>query len=757
MKTIATTLKAILLTLCAGAVLASCAKEVEDNVAKAVLGTESVLSFPAKSATSKTVTIVSDKEWHITAPEWIIVNPVTGSGTTEVTVTVTDNTDSKGLLEPRQASLIFSGNILRSQFIVTVKQDGDAYRNAEHLTVDKIAALEDGKTFVLDEAVVAALTTAGYVINGNDVNIYVNVASSEVKVGDKVSIKGYKGSVSDVPVINQVDEMTVLSSGTYNYPEPVDISATIATYAAQTIDYIKVSGVVTGKNLTVTVDGVDYAIKQIDCPAELSIDGKPGNKVELTGYSYGIQGAKTIGILTTVMQDNGPAVVPRPEKLLYAEWLFSKDAAQSADYPYYTTFGNIFDGTTLNAAKGEAGYVNANVKGIGKISWNHAEDLSTIDTAGSVKLGIGSTGHPYVTGAWPGDFWLFEATDNYEYPAGTEVHIKFETRLSATGQEYWTLEYFDGAAWQPVSEMQTVTIGGAEIKYNFMPVKSTPNSLVDFTWELAAPCTTMKFRYTCAGNSSKGAPLAAPNGGTCRIAGAEGTSPIFEVTNAPAEGGDDPNAPKLPVAWAVRTAEHNYATTWPLANGSATELGVSGTVNSIVGTGTIWYNNAAGNAADQASGKAKTKLDISDDSPRVTGAWPGDYCEFRVPGTVAKGKKVHIKFETRTSATNPKYWRLQYLDGNTYVDACETHTVTVEGAPVVCTHEMNADGATNIQVEATVKYTSATTQDIVFRFECMSAMGAGGDMLSAPNGGTWRLTVTNKESTEWQPQIDWAL
>jgi len=534
MKNIKTIFKILLLTACAGAALASCVKEAEDNVAKAVLGSETMLNFPAKSASPKTITVISDKEWHITAPDWISVNPETGgSGATEVSVCVTDNVDAQGTLEPRKDSLIFGGNSHRSQFIVIVSQEGDAYRNAEHLGVEQIAALADDKSFILDEATVAALSAAGYVITDGKVNVYVSVAANDVKVGDKVSLKGCKGSVAGVPVIKKVDGKSILSSGTFTYPDPVDISSTIATYEAKSIDYITVNGIVTGSVLTVTVDDVDYAVKQIDCPAELKINALGGNKVELTGYSYGIQGAKTIGILTTAFKDNGPAVVPRPETLLHAEWLFSKTAAQDQTYPYYTTFGNKFNGTVVNTNAGEVGYVNANVSGIGKISWNHAVDLSEIDVEKTVKLGVGSTGHPYIYGAWPGDFWLFEATDNYEYPAGTSVHINFLTRISEFGQEYWTLEYFDGAAWQPVTEMQTVTIGGAEIKYNFMPVKTSDNSLVDFTWTLAAPCSTMKFRYTCAGNSSAGAPLAAPSAATCRIAGAAGTSPIFEVTDAP--------------------------------------------------------------------------------------------------------------------------------------------------------------------------------------------------------------------------------
>ena len=35
-------------------------------------------------------------------------------------------------------------------------------------------------------------------------------------------------------------------------------------------------------------------------------------------------------------------------------------------------------------------------------------------------------------------------------------------------------------------------------------------------------------------------------------------------------------------------------------------------------------------------------------------------------------------------------------------------------------------------------------------------MGAGGEMLTAPNGGTWRLAVTDATKTDWQPRIQWG-
>lgn len=212
----------------------------------------------------------------------------------------------------------------------------------------------------------------------------------------------------------------------------------------------------------------------------------------------------------------------------------------------------------------------------------------------------------------------------------------------------------------------------------------------------------------------------------------------------------------LPVKWTLRSSS-NFHSTWPFANtpGVSTTEGENGYMSATTGIGTIWFNNANGVAADV---NKKCMLDVSDESPRVTGVWIGDYCQFKVPGKVDKGRKVRISFETRVSATHPKYWRLQYLDGETWKDACNTKTVNVDGeGEVVYTHTMASDGKTNIQVDATVTY-GANTDNVVFRFICQTAMQANGKgCLAAPNGGSWRLSVTNKaDDDQWQPTIQYA-
>ncbi|MBR0083803.1 MAG: BACON domain-containing protein [Bacteroidales bacterium] len=529
--------KALALMLCSLGLLLSCQKEQSEKVAKAVLGDQSIMTFAAKNPAAQTVTVYSDGPWHTTAPDWITVSPDTGDGVTSITVTASENADASGLLEPRKDTLIISGNTLASRLLIFVNQEGDAYRNAERITLDKVASLADGKAFVLDEATVMALTSTGYVLSNGKDNVYVKKDAS-AKLGDKVSVKGIKGSINGLPAVEQADEVTVKSSGSVTYPTPTNLNDILASYKGEQMDYVTVSGIVNGGALGITVEGTDYSIKQIDCPADLSISKLNGNRVELTGYACGPLGANMFGILTTAVKDNGPSVVPRPEKLLYAKWRFTTSL-----YPKYAEFFGGTDGV-VDLTEGFSDlYVPSNVEGNGRITYYQVDKTATTPTSGNPKRIIGGTGHPYVTGAWPGDYWLFSATDNYEYPAGTNLHIKFLTRISATGQKYWMLEYFDGKDWQPAEEypVETETETGTNARYNF--INPTSNVAVECSWKLAAPCREPMFRMRCVANwqsNGKGA-LANPNGGTCRIADndddGEDAGPVFEVTDAPAGGG----------------------------------------------------------------------------------------------------------------------------------------------------------------------------------------------------------------------------
>ena len=59
-----------------------------------------------------------------------------------------------------------------------------------------------------------------------------------------------------------------------------------------------------------------------------------------------------------------------------------------------------------------------------------------------------TAGEPYITGGWPGDWWLFTIPE-MTIKAGTVINAKFHARASGTGMKYWMLEYYDGGEWKP--------------------------------------------------------------------------------------------------------------------------------------------------------------------------------------------------------------------------------------------------------------------------------------------------------------------
>ena len=217
---------------------------------------------------------------------------------------------------------------------------------------------------------------------------------------------------------------------------------------------------------------------------------------------------------------------------------------------------------------------------------------------------------------------------------------------------------------------------------------------------------------------------------------------VIPLTQYPAV---ETNLEGFPVTWAVRVADNTFATSFPS----------SGTIAPVTGSGMITFNSDCGKAADV---NGKVVWDVSDNSPRVAGVWPGDYCEFAAYAPVSKGSIVKIVFATRVSGTGQKYWRLEYRDGETWkivgLPLSDDSVMGPDGKPVVYTHTMAADGSTNIKVENIVIYENNTDQ-VEFRFICAANYQANGSgPLAAPNGGTWRLSVDAASADDaYQPSI----
>lgn len=727
--------------------LASCQPE-ESPLARAIMTSVSGLQFDATGAEPQTITVYSDADWTVEAPEWVTVDVINGTRTMDVTVSVGDNLRDGALDNPKKDTIVFKGYNLLATAYVIVSQDGDKYRDVPATDLAGILSMKDEAVVILDNAQVTAVTTNGFVVADAAASVF--VASKEtVAVGEKINLKGSKGTLNGLAAVTICDEIEVVGSSAVTYPATSDITASLDAYAATKMEYVEVTGTLDGAN--VVVEGAAKVAAVLDATADFNLSSLNGHNVTIKGYSAGVtaslvnvivteivdlgvdeiiyfsdnfdwlgeialkegagdsvgtddpeasapnvftmasadeflsafadqgykfywgtigssefvegpdpskkdsrvmyiqrnylkfgktswNGAITLPALSSIegsanvviefdwcwqvtgsgkfkpdlmtlqidatagifadsgtstsvelestqstvegesrlawqhvkvilngansetvlmirptnadpdvqnparhqnrwyldnikITDAGGAAptppAPKPETPLHAELVFTADAMADAATGYAATF------TGADKEAGDGGqYVNANVAGNGKISYVQI-DKTTLDADGKAARTVGSTGHPYVTGIWPGDYWLFEATDGYAYPAGTSVSISYITRTSKTGHKYWRLEYIDGTEWKAAMPTTKYTLNGEEIEYNIaMENDGKTNVAVNTTVTLSAATKDIKFRMVCAGNgqSSDEAAIAAPNGGTCRIAGDDtGTSPVIKV------------------------------------------------------------------------------------------------------------------------------------------------------------------------------------------------------------------------------------
>ena len=220
-----------------------------------------------------------------------------------------------------------------------------------------------------------------------------------------------------------------------------------------------------------------------------------------------------------------------------------------------------------------------------------------------------------------------------------------------------------------------------------------------------------------------------------------------------------------PVVWAIGDG----AKAAGVLNYTTESFAAKNALESIKGFGTISYIPACDppldflaewNAtAEQGSlvdnGNDKFKRDLSANNPRITGAWPGDFWLLKGDGAIKAGSKVQVKFESRVSATNPKFWQLEFYDGDHWKVAGDVYETDETGSAITYTHQMASDGSTNIQINTTVTY-NHNTEHCWFRFRCMANWQANGQgPLAARNGGTARLSVTDtgESGVEWWPTI----
>ena len=194
-----------------------------------------------------------------------------------------------------------------------------------------------------------------------------------------------------------------------------------------------------------------------------------------------------------------------------------------------------FDGTLMGAYKDSFEKENnfkANIAGVGSLSWTSLPENIALDKNAKKSQVIGGTGQPYITGAWPGDYWEFSVPLK-NVPSGNVVTFTALHRISGTGQKYWRMDWsIDGTTWTPVKPLETETETGTNAQYTHIAPTSDIEISESFKLPQAVADGTLQIRFTCVANwqgNGSGA-LSAPNGGTHRWSGAIENGPKITIT-----------------------------------------------------------------------------------------------------------------------------------------------------------------------------------------------------------------------------------
>lgn len=270
----------------------------EELVKPSALLTESSLTFEAKAEESQSFRIASDSDWMIDVDEpWITVDPMSGSNTMDVNVTVEDNYTGGVMNAPRQG-LITIMNKRGYKVTTTIYQNGDTYLGAPEVSVAKVADLDSASRAKVLSATVAAVSTTGFVVTDGTVNMFVD-GKAEVKAGDVVDFNGKTSKISGIPSF-VLDQVEVKSTAEVTYPTPVAIDKAPSVLPDK-VTYVKLTGTLIGSTLRFA----DKTTCSLLVPADAETFNKVNtHKVDVLAYYIGVI-KKDVTVVPVSFVDNG--------------------------------------------------------------------------------------------------------------------------------------------------------------------------------------------------------------------------------------------------------------------------------------------------------------------------------------------------------------------------------------------------------------------------------------------------------------------
>lgn len=278
----------------------------EELVKPSALMAESSVTFEAKSAEAQSFRIASDSEWMIDVDEpWITVDPMSGSNTMDVNVTVEDNYTNGVMNAPRQGVITIANK--RGYSITTVVyQKGDNYLGVSEVPISDVLELEDGKFAKINGAQVVALTDEGYVVSDASGLLYVKRgadAADVAKLGDKLFLAGEKVSLYGNAAL-LAGEITVQSNEEVTRPAPLPLLSNLDAEKAKKIMYVSVEAGLLGRDLKFE-QTLPVSVTLLDPKSgDVDLDKVNMHNVAINAYFIGLDG-DNVKLAATSVEDKG--------------------------------------------------------------------------------------------------------------------------------------------------------------------------------------------------------------------------------------------------------------------------------------------------------------------------------------------------------------------------------------------------------------------------------------------------------------------
>ena len=276
--------------------LAGC--QEEEMVKPSALLCDPSLTFAAKDAEPQTLTVASDEEWMIDVPvDWIDVDPVRGSNTVEVTVSVADNYENGVMSLPREATITIA-NKRGYSVTAVIYQKGDNYIGVSEMTVADFKKIDDGAFAKIPDGQVMAVAAEGFVISDASGALYVD-SKEKVAVGDKVFIAGEKVSKYGTSAI-KAGEVTVNSNEEVVYPSPVPIDPSTLNVPV----YVTAESGILGSSL-VFDPALSVSVAAVELKSgSVNLEAVNMHNIAYQGYLLGVENG-TASILIISLEDKG--------------------------------------------------------------------------------------------------------------------------------------------------------------------------------------------------------------------------------------------------------------------------------------------------------------------------------------------------------------------------------------------------------------------------------------------------------------------